>query len=137
MSPERTKVLFDTFPDLYRGKDESLQYNLMPFGFECGDGWFELVWKLSDQLTRLAKYEGYPVKAFQVKEKFGGLRFYTDGATDIMDACIGQAESRSECTCEYCGCWTTNKTKGWITTVCTVCLDKLPVDSDVYDRRQK
>ena len=39
MKPELTQQLYDKYPSLFRGKDESIMTNLMPFGLECGDGW--------------------------------------------------------------------------------------------------
>jgi hypothetical protein len=51
----------------------------MPFGFEHGDSWFDLVWTLCERLeTVVAAAETKTGRSFhvhQVKEKFGGLRF--------------------------------------------------------------
>ena len=60
----------------------------------------------------------------QVKEKFGGLRFYIDGGDDEIYGMIGLAESLSYRTCEFCG--TTKdvgQTQGWIITCCKACVD--------------
>lgn len=118
MRKELTDQLFADFPTLYAGKDEPLTQNLMGFGFECGDGWEPLIRKLSEQLTFLALAENSPVKAVQVKEKYGTLRFYVDGATEIMDACIEAAERRSGQTCEVCGERGSIRSGGWIQTLC-------------------
>ena len=52
----------------------------MPFGFEHGDSWFDLVWTLCERLeTVVAAAETKTGRSFhvhQVKEKFGALRFY-------------------------------------------------------------
>jgi hypothetical protein len=56
--------------------------------------------------------------AVQVKEKFGGLRFYTNGATDIQDAYITFAEMISVRTCEVCGKPGKRTSDGWIRTLC-------------------
>lgn len=58
-------------------------------------------------------------KLAQVKEKFGGLRFYIDDADEIVHAYIQMAENLASITCEVCG----NKGKmenihGWVRTVC-------------------
>jgi len=94
MNPENTKTLFDHFPRLYA----ELEY------FECGDEWFETIYKLSGDLCALADrgyepddlcFEGpdgfYPT-ATQVKEKFGGLRFYAAAISKEMRELIEQAE---------------------------------------------
>jgi hypothetical protein len=65
----------------------------------------------------------YPqIVASQVKEKFGGLRFYVQGASDVQYAVINWAESLSYHICEKCGS-TKNigQTQGWITTLCKEC----------------
>jgi len=68
----------------------------------------------------------YPqITAFQVKEKYGGLRFYVDGASSEQYAQISFAENLSEHICERCGSTNnTSQTKGWITTLCEDCMKK-------------
>jgi NADH pyrophosphatase NudC (nudix superfamily) len=61
-----------------------------------------------------------PVAA-QVKEKFGGLRFYVDNADDYTRGVIAMAESMSYKTCEVCGSPGKQTGKGWIKTVCESC----------------
>ena len=56
--------------------------------------------------------------ASQVKEKFGGLRFYVQGATEKHWAYITFAESMSHRTCEECGAPGETYTDGWHATLC-------------------
>jgi hypothetical protein len=58
--------------------------------------------------------------AFQVKEKFGGLRFYVNGATDKHWNYISFAESMSYRTCEECGAPGKLYTDGWHRTLCDI-----------------
>ena len=111
MTPERTKALVDAFPRLYEG----LYY------FEHDDGWFHLLWDLSEQLTKLVAWERVDVKATQVKEKFGDLRYYVDESTEIMDACIDQIEQRSRHTCEFCGSFGHIRGHRWVKCLCVEC----------------
>ena len=60
-----------------------------------------------------------PVAA-QVKEKFGGLRFYVNGATDKHWNFISVAENMSYRTCETCGAPGKTYTNGWHTTLCDI-----------------
>jgi hypothetical protein len=53
-----------------------------------------------------------------VKEKFGGLRFYTNGYTDVINGMISMAESMSYRTCEVCGSPGRSNNYGWISTLC-------------------
>jgi hypothetical protein len=52
----------------------------MPFGFQCGDGWFGILWRLCVDLEPMAmeieKETGECFLVLQVKEKLGTLRFY-------------------------------------------------------------
>jgi len=61
------------------------------------------------------------VEAAQVKEKYGGLRFYVMGGNETVDALISFAEDMSYRTCESCGSPATPSEGGWITTRCNKC----------------
>ena len=63
--------------------------------------------------------ERVPV-ASQVKEKFGGLRFYVQAATDKHYSYINFAESMSYRVCEECGAPGKTYTDGWHTTLCDI-----------------
>ena len=54
----------------------------------------------------------------QVKEKFGTLRFYVNGATETQYNYISFAESMSGRTCEECGSPGKRLGRGWIYTSC-------------------
>jgi hypothetical protein len=58
------------------------------------------------------------ITASQVKEKFGGLRFYTNGYTDEVSGMIRMAEAMSYRTCEVCGNPGRSNNHGWISTLC-------------------
>ena len=58
------------------------------------------------------------VVAIQVKEKFGGLRFYFSGGDDFIDGVVALAESMSYRTCEVCGAPGTSNSEGYIQTLC-------------------
>ena len=58
--------------------------------------------------------------AVQVKEKFGGLRFYVNRATDKHWNFISFAESMSYRTCEECGAVGKTYTDGWHRTLCDI-----------------
>lgn len=100
----------------------SIQRTLMPFGFEHGDGWFELVWHLCERLDPLVKQfeeeTGERFEVVQVKEKFGGLRFYTNLTSDAISDAINDAEHESLKTCEECGKPGKPNRGGWIQTRC-------------------
>lgn len=69
----------------------------------CGDGWFDLLDALCESLQGETENGGPQVVAFQVKEKFGGLRFYTGACNDAQRGMIVQAQAFSWRICEVCG----------------------------------
>lgn len=116
MNAEHTKYLIENFPNLYRGITKPLTESLMGFGFECGDGWFELIKELSEKLEPMG------VEAIQVKEKWGGLRFYLAGGAphEAWDL-IEEAEERAETICEACGAPGEVRDRPWVVTLCDEC----------------
>lgn len=123
MTDEHEKYLFETYASLFNLK-ETAMYPIAMFGIECGDGWF----KLLDMLMRSIQShiecnkDCPPVRVHQIKEKFGGLRFYYDGGDDIVHGMTTFAENLSYCICETCGSSENVKqTKGWISTICDKC----------------
>jgi len=58
------------------------------------------------------------VVATQVKEKFGGLRFYYNGGDEYIGGLIQMAELMSQQTCEVCGNHGKIYTTGWHRTLC-------------------
>jgi hypothetical protein len=80
---------------------------LMPFGFQCGDGWFAILWRLCSDLeplvAELERETGERFEVVQVKQKLGTLRFYVSHHTDAIDDRIAEAQEESSRTCEVCG----------------------------------
>lgn len=72
----------------------------------------------------LEKFTNPPqVTCIQMKEKFGGLRFYTNGHDEIVEGMIEMAEYMCDNTCQDCGS-TSNVgvTTGWISILCQNCV---------------
>lgn len=124
MNAVNTTKLFDRFS--FFKPERPVTEALMAFGFEHGDGWFDLIWTLCEDLEKIVKeehlQEGY-FEVIQVKEKFGTLRFYVNGGTNAIYDRINKAEGDSSATCEQCGKQPAKSTsKGhWIRTLCEEC----------------
>ena len=102
VSPDKEAKLFEQFPRLYAARCLPLTERLMSFGFSCGDGWFEIIAKLSAGLEGL---DSKPV-AFQVKQKVGEFRFsLQDNEVDDprVRELINEAKEACRRTCEVCG----------------------------------
>jgi hypothetical protein len=83
--------------------------------FECDSGWYQIIKDLIVDLIEL----GWNKEICQVKEKFGGLRFYINEGSDEMHARISKAEDLSYETCEVTGKPGQLRTDiGWYTTLC-------------------
>lgn len=88
-------------------------------------GWYQVIDELSEKLEALIKKhievngaENHP-RAFQVKEKFAGLRFYMSHYTEEIDKLITKAETDCFKICEHCGKPGELYTRGfWLRTLC-------------------
>lgn len=128
------------------------------FHVECGPGWAGLYTPL------LKLCEVYGISVMQVKEKFGGLRFYTGGYADPARAMeeipppdlrdiISAAEAASYHTCEECGVsgverWEEGKpvykvmtgrsrTSGWLRSLCARCREAWDQKREADDAKLK
>lgn len=81
---------------------------------DTGPGWWPIIAQLDQDLRGL--YPDY--KVIQVKEKFGGLRFYADGVDQPGYELIAAAERLASETCEECGQPGTLRTDIWYRTLC-------------------
>lgn len=121
MKKELEDRIFKEFPHLFNRTDRN--QSLMCFGFEHGDGWFDIVYNLTKQLDELAKDENIKFEILQIKEKFGTLRYYPSLYSSEMEKLIEQAEELSANTCEVCGSTKDVKLRGdyWVSTQCEIC----------------
>lgn len=175
MKDELDKSLCEKYPKIFKQRNWSMQETAMCWGFEHGDGWYNILdalcaniqgyidrtrkdrlralkmnralrtgdvsniarvlskatptpeWAMKDAQKILSNVHFEPVPemcpqvvAVQVKEKFGGLRFYYDGGDAQVRAMVGMAESMAGRTCEVCGSPGESRTGGWIRTLCDV-----------------
>jgi hypothetical protein len=75
-----------------------------------GPGWASLIDAIFDRLPEDAYI-------LQVKEKWGGLRFYISGSRELLDF-ISEMENKSLEMCEICGQPGKPREGGWIRTLC-------------------
>ena len=83
--------------------------------FDVDSGWYPLIKDLIEDLIKL----GWDKQVCQVKEKFGGLRFYINSGSNEIFARITLAENKSHEICETCGEKGEMRTDlGWYRTLC-------------------
>lgn len=99
-------------------------------GLDIAYGWVKIVFAImqtiknhEDNLLRQRgpEYFGteyHPVIVDQIKEKFGGLRFYYSGGDGYVDGLVTMAEQWAEQTCEICGERGELRKLGWMRTLC-------------------
>jgi hypothetical protein len=159
MRKELDEALVAKYPLIFKDRNGDMRTTLMCWGFECGDGWYNIIDVLcgklsSEYLSAKSRYDFIKDKcgqnmyggsgdiitqgeialrkhvmeeeaakvpvAVQIKEKFGGLRFYVQAATDKHYQYISFAESMSYRTCEQCGNPGKTYTDGWHMTLCDI-----------------
>ena len=103
MRKDLDSKLVAAHPDLFRDRDGDMRETAMCWGFQCGDGWYNLLDDLATDIDRIAERTGVEVRANTVKEKFGTLRFYIFGGNNEIDNVIQWAENKSAHICEECG----------------------------------
>lgn len=98
--------------------NHGIDINKVYCGASCGKGWFKIIDDLIVKLNSL----GWDKDLQQIKEKFGGLRFYVGKFTYEMGEAIANAEVESLKTCEDCGdSGRPMAVNGWVRTLCEGC----------------
>lgn len=96
-----------------------------------GPGWRPMV----DQLIEELFDQGWNGDLRQIKEKFGGLRFYIGEANDRCHGLTEFAESLSDHTCEACGQpGARTSVTGWLKTLCVVHAKLAKEDSKAFSK---
>ena len=128
-----SKHMEETYPKMFAN----------PYGgFAVGKGWWPILeslcrqiqhhidWK-QEQKEKYSRGEGCEqVVVAQIKEKFGGLRFYYDGGDATVDGMVRMAESWASHSCEECGSPGKIRSRGWIRTLCDF-------HEDLYQEQKK
>jgi hypothetical protein len=96
-----------------------------PYGGFCVDeGWWPILTNLCANIQHHLDWKNKTsevipqVTVAQIKEKFGGLRFYYDGGDDQIQGMVTMAEAWASNTCETCGKPGQQRSGGWIKTLC-------------------
>ncbi len=99
MNPELDKKLCEAFPILYQDREAPMQSTCMCWGFP-GDGWFQIIWDLSEKLEALLGklpkdmcYCGHNRTSHSIPRDCPSLPQYRR-----------EGESYESLTCEQCNC---------------------------------
>ena len=109
------KKMETAYPKMFEGK-----YG----GFACGKGWWLILEKLCANIQHHIDWQNRETEVVpqvvveQIKEKFGGLRFYYQGGNEYIHGMVTMAESWADSTCEECSGIGKRRDGGWIRTLC-------------------
>ena len=128
MRQELDEYLCKVYPQMMVNRNKDMKETCMCWGFECGDGWFNIVNQLMGNIQHHLDWkerqrdvtirfnstaapedirpvpDAIPqVTLDQVKEKLGSLRFYYTGGDEYISGMVTMAETMSGVTCEVCG----------------------------------
>lgn len=141
MKRELDAKLCHDFPEIFKDRHGDMTKTAMCWGFDCGDGWFDILYRTCQSITEYLKQnpEVPQVVAVQVKEKFGGLRFYVYGGDGTVWDMLDVAEKESYRTCESCGTKedVSQNEGGWIKTLCTKCREAQEKEYEEYYKASK
>lgn len=107
--------------DNYDPERDGTYLDDMPKGWKIAFG-EQLCEELREALIKDNYLNDYRIS--QVKEKYGSLHWYDDGASEEVYDIINTYEKLSEHTCCVCGKPATKISKGWICPYCDDCFDK-------------
>ncbi len=109
------KQLEETYPAMFSG----------PYGgIAVEAGWWPIIVSLCAGIQHHLDWKNRQspvvpqVIVAQIKEKFGGLRFYYDGGDDYIRGLVSMAEAWAAKSCEECGAPGTSRDGSWIKTLC-------------------
>lgn len=109
------KHMEDRFPKMFAN----------PYGgFCCGEGWWPILESLCSNIQHHIDWKNKTaevvpqVTVAQIKEKFGGLRFYYEGGDEQIHGMVRMAEAWADASCETCGAPGKRRSGGWIKTLC-------------------
>jgi hypothetical protein len=106
---ENLKTHFENVEGVYLGTDP---------------GWYNLIYTLTNCIDHHVAWQNRvnrtdtKVKISQIKEKFGGLRYYIESGDKTIFGMIQLAEALSFTICEECGQPGKLRSGGWMKTLC-------------------
>lgn len=145
MRAELENKLLKKHPKIFRQSNLPMTQTAMCWGIDCGDGWYPILDILCANIQHHLDWHnaegGFEykrklnekdenhipvrqVEATQIKEKFGGLRFYYNGGDVHIEGMVCMAEALSDRTCESCGNAGEGRNMAWIKTLCEMCYEQ-------------
>jgi hypothetical protein len=121
-----TEEQYDAFVEQLEAK-YPLMFSRPYGGVAVGAGWWPIIEVLCANIqshtewwnaNRKERPVVEQVVIEQIKEKFGGLRFYYQGGDDTIAGMVRMAEAWADRSCEQCGKPGKQRGGGWVQTLC-------------------
>ena len=107
MRKQLEREIISTCPSLYKGVHLPPTKCYIHKGFECGNGWFEILKETSLEIEKLLKKmpkkERRSNYAMHVISKHGCLRIYMSNINQKIESILSSLVSKSLTVCESCG----------------------------------
>lgn len=93
-------------------------------GFAVGKGWYPIIERLCSNIQQHVEWANRETEVCpqvvveQIKEKFGGLRFYYQGGDAEISGMVRMAEAWAGVACEVCGGIGKRRQGGWVRNLC-------------------
>lgn len=142
---EYDKYMCKTYPDFFKDRNKPMNVTCMCWGFDIGKGWYSTLDEVCRKLTEIKKVSGIDFAFDQIKEKYGGGRFYFHASKvneknetwyNIAESIVSQAELDVDCICADCAESYYEKIiiGGWFYDICPKCFsNKFPERKDALD----
>ena len=142
MSSEQfDKYMCKTYPNLFKERNLPMNQTCMCWGFDIGKGWYLVLDRLCQKLSAMEKITDIGTIFRQIKEKYGGARFYHGADSsktklnkeeieicdEILDDLVSHAEHDADYICAECG-GSRDKMISigrWVYDVCDKCFPKV------------
>jgi hypothetical protein len=131
--PELEQQILTRWPDWFLSRGD-VKSSLMGFGFQHGDGWFQLLVETLERIepevelwNRELSASGARFEIVEVKQKFGELRIIGMPTNAAIFKAFLDAQQRSRTICENCGAPGRLLEDGWFQTLCQSCANHGPL----------
>jgi len=103
MDSQKTNELYEKFPHLYRERTAPLESSHMPWGFQCGDGWYKIIYEMSKKIDKISpEGEHAPAISLVSRHEDGTLYVAVSNITPPVADIVTSATEQSRLTCEFC-----------------------------------
>jgi hypothetical protein len=140
-SRQLRKALIEEYPYLQPRKvptgevHPDYDYQYIVGEYDLPEGWMKLFLQccedIKEPLIKAGQFKTF--RFMQVKEKYGQMRLYTDGAPEAVHSILDKYEFLSEQVCSVCGKPATAMTRGWICPYCDEHIKKYTEHGETVD----